>query len=299
MNHRWLPLGLLLLASCTPAQQRGPGHYVETITIDGVARTYILRIPANYKSDTPCPLVVGLHGLSANMDIFSATTKVEELADKEGFICIIPNGVPDNFRGWNAGFFAMAGSKDDVSVVRQMLDKVEKEFTTDKKQTYVFGHSNGAMMAYYLGGLMSDRFAAVAGIAGTVGIPKATSECKAVPAPKVPISVLMIHGKKDKMVSYVPGDGALLQCTGAEEGAKWWAKQSGCAGTPTVTDFVKDMATVTSYGGGKNGTEVRLISTTNGTHDIPGSYNRTGRESASGVDAMQEIWKFFKSHPRL
>lgn len=299
MIQRWFPIGLLLLASCAPAQEgRGPGHYVDSVKQFEVERNYIVRVPKSYKSGTPTPVVIGLHGLSANMDIFDATTKLEEVADKEGFICVIPNGVPDNFRGWNTGFLSIAGSKDDVGFLTTILDKVEKEFTTDKHRTYVFGHSNGAMMAYYLGGVMSDRFAAVAGIAGTVGIPKATVAIKAVPEPKNPISVLMIHGQKDKMVAYKSGDSAFLQCIGAEEGAKWWAKQDGCDEKPLVSECVKDFACLTYYGHGKKGTEVRLISTYNGTHDIPGGYGQNGRESASGVDAIAEIWKFFKAHPK-
>ena len=299
MVQRWLPIGLLLVVSCAPAQSgRGPGHYVDTIKQFDVARNYIVRIPKGYKEGTATPVVLALHGLTANMDILAGTTKVEDVADQEGFICIIPNGLPENFRGWNAGFFAMAGTKDDVGFLTTILDKVEKEFTTDKKRIYVFGHSNGAFMAYYLGGVMSDRFAAVAGIAGTVGIPNATTALKSVPAPKNPISVLLIHGEKDPMVAYKAGDKSLLQGIGAEESAKWWAKQDGCDEKPEVSECVKDFACLTYYSHGKNGTEVRLISTYKGTHDIPGSYNKNGRESASGVDAIAEIWKFFKTHPK-
>jgi len=290
---------LLVLASCTPAQEgRGPGRYLEALKQGSLDRGYILRIPKNYKQGTPTPLVLGLHGLSGNMEYFSASTKIEDVADKEGFICVIPNGAPDNFRGWNTGFFAMAGTKDDVSFLTSILDKVEKEFTVDKKREYVFGHSNGAMMSYYLGGVMSDRFAAIAGIAGTIGIPKATSAIKEVPEPKNPISVLLIHGQMDPMVAYKPGAKALLQCVGAEDCAKWWAKEDGCEGAAETKDLVKDLATVTTYRRGKNGTEVQLISTVKGTHDIPGGYGQGGRESASGVDAVAEIWKFFKAHPK-
>ena len=299
MNTRWLPISLLLLASCSPAQSgRGPGHYVDSLKQFEVNRNYIVRVPKGYKDGTPTPVVLALHGLSANMDILADSTKIEDVADKEGFICVIPNGVPENFRGWNAGFFAMAGSKDDVGFIATILDKVEKEFTTDKERTYVFGHSNGAMMAYYLGGMMSDRFAAVAGVAGTVGIPIATTSIKAVPAPKNPISVLLIHGEKDPMVAYKSGDKALLQGVGAEESAKWWAKQDGCDEKPEVSECVKDFACLTYYGHGKNGTEVRLISTYKGTHDIPGAYRPGGRESLSGIDAIAEIWSFFKAHPK-
>lgn len=298
MIQRWLPIAIVLLASCSPAQTRGPGRYIEKIKQFEVERDYILRVPKGYKSGDPTSVVIALHGLSGNMDYFSSSTKIEEVAEKEGFICVIPNGAPSNFRGWNTGFFAMAGSKDDVGFITSVLDKVEKEFSTDKKRTFVFGHSNGAMMSYYLGGVLSERFAAVAGIAGTIGIPKATTAIKAVPEPKVPISVLMIHGQLDKMVAYKPGANAMLQCVGAEDGAKWWAKIAGCSEVPEVTDLVKGFASLTSYGKGKEGAEVKLISTFKGSHDVPGAYSGNGRESASGVDAIAEIWSFFKSHPR-
>ena len=55
--------------------------------------------------------------------------------------------------------------------MKTILDRIEGEFNVDKKREYVFGHSNGAMMAYYLGSVLGDRLAAVAGISGSVGLP--------------------------------------------------------------------------------------------------------------------------------
>lgn len=290
MMNRWMCFGLLLAASCSPGQERGPGHYVDQIKLGGLNREYILRVPQGYKTGTPTPVVIALHGLWGNMNAFATETKIEELADKEGFICVVPNGLPTSGRGWNTGFFSIAGTKDDVDFMKEILDRVEKEFTVDKKREYVFGHSNGAMMAYYLGGLMSDRFAAVAGISGTIGIPKSSTAIKCVPDPKQPISVLMIHGEKDNMVAFKPGDSALLQCTGATEGAQWWAKVDGCSDQPVTTDFMKDLSTSVTYSKGKDGTEVRLIYSHNATHNIPGI--------AQGIDSIKEIWDFFKSHPK-
>lgn len=291
MTRFWIPLTFICIASCTPAKEgRAPGHYVDTIKEGALQREYILRVPKGYKDGTPTPVVFALHGLWGNMNNFATRTGIEIMADREGFICVVPNGLPESGRGWNTGFLTVAGTTDDAKLIGDILDKVEGEFSTDKKRTFVFGHSNGAMMSYYLGGLMSDRFAAVAGIAGTVGIPNSGSTIKEVPAPKQPISVLMIHGMKDQMVAFKPGDKALLQCTGAEVGAAWWAKQDGCESSPLKVDLMKDLSTVTTYGKGKNGTEVKLMVSTTATHDIP--------TSAFGIDSITEIWNFFKAHPR-
>ncbi|HLO97572.1 MAG TPA: PHB depolymerase family esterase, partial [Fimbriimonas sp.] len=251
--------------------------------------------PKNYKPEQPIPVVVALHGLGGNMEGFSRVTGIEDLAEKENFITIIPNGLPSNLRGWNAGFFRMAGTNDDSKTLLDILDKVQAEFKTDAKRIHMFGHSNGAMMTYYMGGIASERFASIAGIAGTVGIPTATGDIKAVPTPKSPMSVLMIHSKGDRMVAFEKGAQALLQCTGAIEGADWWATQFGCKAEPET-----DAPTYTTQlrKGGKQGVEVKLIAVKEGTHDIPGAFLSSGRESKTGLLAIEEVWNFFKTHPK-
>jgi polyhydroxybutyrate depolymerase len=283
----------LLIQGCAPVKEtRGAGRYIENFEFKGKMREFILRVPKNYDSTKPAPLVVALHGLTSNMNAFETGTRIGEKADKEGFIVAIPNGLPEKFRGWNADFFKMAGDVDDVPFLEEVMNRVEKEFSIDKKREYVFGHSNGAMMAYYVGSRLSGRLAAVAGIAGTIGIPQGSTKLM-IPEPKHPISVLLIHGQKDKVVGYAPSDNAMLRPIGALESTSWWAEKNGCVGKPT-TEKINDVANWTKYAAGKDGVNVALISCVNGTHNIPGGVG----DSDGGINSTDFIWDFFKANPK-
>jgi polyhydroxybutyrate depolymerase len=296
MTYSVAILSAILLHGCSPTQEktahRQPGRYVETFEIAGKKRDYILRVPKGYDHKKPTPMVVALHGLTGEMSGFERVTAIGEKADQENFIVVIPNGLPEKFRGWNADFFKMAGDKDDVPFLEEVMNRTEKEFNIDRKREFLFGHSNGAMMAYYVGAKLSDRLAAVAGIAGTIGIPSNGTNLT-IPEPKGPISVLLIHGQKDAVVAYKPTDKAMLRPIGAVESAQWWAKRNGCPEVP-AEQKVSDVATRVNYGKGKNGVVVSLISCMNGTHDVPGGLG----ESVSGINAVNQIWEFFKANPK-
>jgi polyhydroxybutyrate depolymerase len=228
------------------------------------------------------------------MNAMDAVLRLGEKVDKEGFIAVVPNGLPDRFRGWNAGFFKLAGTPSDTDFISSILDKVEKEFNIDKKREFIMGHSNGAMMSMFLGSKLAPRIAAVAGISGTIGIP-GTDPSMRIPNLPTAISAMFIHGMKDTVVAYKKSDKAMLVPIGAQESAAWWAEQTKATPTPP-----KDESSFTrqTYTNGTLGCEVELISCKFGTHEVPGGYYATGQEKASGIIAMDEIWRFFSSHPK-
>lgn len=281
------------LISCSSAKQdhRTAGRYVDQFMINGIQREYILRIPKGYDHSKPTPFVVALHGLTSNMEQLETGLNLGSKSDSEGFIVAIPNGMPTNFRGWNAGFFGLAGQKDDDQFITQMMDRVEKEFNVDKKRVYLCGHSNGAMMSYRLGAEFSDRFAAIAGIAGTVGLPgRQGKDPITVADPKSKISVLLIHGVKDNVVAYKAGDKAMLVPIGARESGAWWQSKVGVKGE-AIDQPMGDYAIRTIFP--TDGTNrIELISCINGNHLIPSKNN------SSGFNAMDEIWNFFKQNPK-
>ena len=297
MNRSLIVLAALMMAACSHSEPRTPGRYIEKLTVAEKPRDFILHVPKGYDHTKPTPVVVALHGLTSNAAQFEAVLKLGEECDKGNFILAIPNGLPDNFRGWNAGFFKMAGDKADVDFMKTILDRLEGEFNIDKKREYIFGHSNGAMMSYYLGSVMGDRLAAVAGISGTVGLP-ANGGLDTIPLPKSQVSVLLIHGKQDNVVVFKRGMKAMLQSMGADESAEWWAKHFGLTAQPEPVEYKKDQATIRQFGRTDKGAEVTLISSENGTHEIFGGWYGAGRESKSGILAWDEIWKFFQDHPK-
>ncbi len=298
MNRLAIALLAATLAACAPAkpEPREPGRYIEKLTVAEKPRDYILQVPKGYDHTKPTPVVIALHGLTSNKFDFDKILHLKEECDKVGFLLAIPDGLPDNFRGWNAGFFKMAGDKADVDFMKTILDRLEAEFNVDKKREYVFGHSNGAMMSYYLGSAMGDRFAAVAGISGSVGIP-ANGGLETIPVPKSQVSVLLLHGKADNVVVYKRGMKAMLQSMGADESAEWWAKNFGLPVKAETVSYLKECS-IRNFGKSEKGAEVTLISSENGTHEIFGGWYGAGREAKSGIIAWDEIWKFFQDHPK-
>jgi polyhydroxybutyrate depolymerase len=297
MNRSLIVLAALMMAACSHSEPRTPGRYIEKLTVAEKPRDFILHVPKGYDHTKPTPVVVALHGLTSTAAQFEAVLKLGEESDKGGFIVAIPNGLPESFRGWNAGFFKMAGDKADVDFMKTILDRLEGEFNIDKKREYVFGHSNGAMMSYYLGSVLGDRLAAVAGISGSVGLP-ANGGLDTIPVPKSQVSVLLLHGKQDNVVVYKRGMKAMLQSMGADESAEWWANHFGLPVKVEAIEYKKDAAAIRQFGKSDKGAEVTLIASFNGTHEIFGGWYGAGRESKSGILAWDEIWKFFQDHPK-
>jgi len=278
---------------------KDPGRYVERMTVGGFDRSYILRVPRAYDGTKPLPLVIVLHGWTASARIAEQATHMGEESDKEGFVMVAPDGVGSP-QGWNAGFINLSGKQvDDVKFIDALLDKVESEVGIDTDRVFVAGHSNGAFLANLLAARLSTRVAAIASVAGTVGVPSKDGGFKIIDPAVGPVSVMLIHGKMDRMVQYASTDVALLHGVGAMESAKWWAKQDGCSLTPTESKSPNGYVVTDTFPGGKNGTEVTLVSISNGTHDWPGGISRDGPETKTGVNAASLIWDFFKSHPKV
>ncbi len=309
---RVLPIILLpfVAAACTAAAPearqapaKAPGRYVETVTAEGKARKYILRVPKGYDGTKPVPVVMVLHGWTGSADAAELYTRMGEKADKEGFVAVFPDGLGNpGLQGWNVGWINLTGinpGPDDVSFLTSVLDQVEKEVTFDKNREYIVGHSNGAFMANLMGSKLSGRLAAIASMAGSVGL----NPEKEIPAPEEPISVLLLHGKADRMVAYEAGANALLKSIGAVESAKFWAKADGASETPTTTKSADGKVETDRYTGGKKGTEVVLVSVEGAPHDWWGGLGRSSEGKpvevpTYGAPVADLVWDFFRTHPK-
>ena len=197
----------------------------ETVSFAG--RPSNLVVPSGYDPNTPAPLIVLLHGYSANgagQDLYMGFSP---LANEFGFLFINPNGLLDplNNRFWNAtdaccNFFA--NPTDDSAYIRGLIDTVRASYNIDERRIFITGHSNGGFMSYRMACDHAELVAAIASFAG------ATYDNPASCSPSEPVHVLQIHGTLDGTIEYAGGS-INLPFPGAVESVETWAQYDGCS----------------------------------------------------------------------
>jgi len=167
--------GSSLLSGAVAARVPGPGlHTGEDICHDGQTRSYDIRIPSGIDlDDSIVPLVVDLHGFTANSTIQRQTSGFDELAESKGFIVVYPQGLFQNPDGpsWNGGpnccGAASSGHVDDVGFIRAIIEELLATYTDniDRSRIFATGASNGGALTEMLACKASDLITAFAPVA--------------------------------------------------------------------------------------------------------------------------------------
>jgi polyhydroxybutyrate depolymerase len=285
----------------------------EKITVKGVEREYYL-----FRSGNPAPggrpLLFVLHGSPASAEIILGfkTGQLTQLAEKEGFLVVFPNGTQDppgaQGRHWNDGrwddgrisFGKAVGKSEDVAFFEAMIDLFVKREGVDPKKVYLAGVSQGGTMAFRLALDMPDRFAAF-GIV-TANMPVYLKDRKVT----TPVSMLIMNGTKDPLMPYKGGTiFGPMEISSAPETALFWARAAGCKQEPVATllpDVRPDDGTRVTrldYPGCRKGIEVVFYSIENGGHTWPNGdqywpESRIGKVTRD-IDANQILMGFFKN----
>src|SRR4030042_572429 len=123
------------------------------------------------------PLVIVLHGGGGNAQSTAGMTGMNVKADSSGVIAVYPNGngrlSDEKLLTWNAGNccgYALDNNIDDVAFIRSLIDDLQSKLAIDQSRVYATGISNGGMMSYLLACQLSDKIAAIAPVAGTMGM---------------------------------------------------------------------------------------------------------------------------------
>jgi len=251
----------------------------ESFEFDGLTRTYLVHVPSSYDDNMPTPLVIVLHGYTGTAEGIETLTGFTAKSDKEGFIVVYPQGLVQR---WNVGFGTLKFDTDDVDFINELINRLEQKYAIDPNRIYVTGFSNGAMMAYLLGAELSDKIAAIAPVAGSIGA-MMNNVLEIIPDPSQPVSVIVFHGTGDTSVLY-EGDGFLS----VAESVAFWVRHNGCSINPQNETSFDGQVIKSVYSGGTNGTEVVLYTIVNLAHDWP----------TTPIKATDIIWDFFISHPK-
>jgi len=243
-----------------------------------VARAYETHVPPGYTGSTPVPLMLVIHGAHNTPSMARNWSKMDAVADANGFIIAYPAGLDC----WNTGGIlpGCTAADDDLGFIKAVVSDVESHACIDPKRVYATGISNGSMMAQYMGCQAADIFAAVGGVAGGAG------RC----SPSRPISVFYVHGTEDKTVGY----------SSAQPNVTGWANRDGCSTTPVET-YNQGSTKCVTYQGCSQGAEVAFCTVTGMGHCWPEDSNcGPGGGAQFGVTdfkASPMMWEFFQRHP--
>ena len=259
---------LLLLLSVFPVSQ---SHAADVLYPGD--RPFTLVVPTTYQSGTPAPLLIALHGYTAEAPYADSYFALGKVAEEKGILTVYPSGSKDSngFLYWNATPACCnfdSTTVDDEAYLLNIIDSVSKEYSVDPTRVYIVGHSNGGFMAHHMACKQSDRIAAIVSLAGSTY--SNTRSCK----PTSPVSVLQIHGSKDAVISYTGGYLFGNAYPSARKTIDIWGKLNECGKKPARVlprlDLDRKLpgteTTVLRYKGCKAGTTSELWTINEGAH---------------------------------
>jgi poly(hydroxyalkanoate) depolymerase family esterase len=204
----------------------GPGGQFLGFTHAGPQRRmdYKLYVPAAHTGDARLPLVVMLHGCKQNPDDFARGTRLNQLAEEQGFLVAYPAQSRGANRSncWN-WFEPQQQTPAGVepSTIVGIVREISATYRVDERRVFVAGLSAGAAMAVILGDSYPDVFAAVAAHSGLPrgaahDVPSAFAamhgaappRATAAPAAARAVPTIVFHGEADATV--VAANGAAI-----------------------------------------------------------------------------------------
>jgi polyhydroxybutyrate depolymerase len=303
---------VVILAAAGPSGLHAalaPGDHQFTLVHQSLKRSYLVRVPPQAAGGAPLPVVINYHGGGGDARTQKWYTRMDTVADREGFIAVYPNGtggLGTRLLTWNAGNccgIAALNRVDDVGFTLAVLDDLAYRTPVDATRIYATGLSNGSMMAYRLAADAPQRVAAVAGVAGAMTLRRFK--------PARPVPVMHIHSLDDERALYSGGLGPAFPMTdtrvfhgSVDEMMQKWVAHNGCAGPGSVVDLATGKGADEGHTGNRivwgpcrEGVEVVLWKLFGPGHVWPGGQRDflpllLGTSSAV-IDANREIWQFF------
>jgi len=288
-----IPPGAMVLTAAS-----GPIESTIRLTSGGVARTFILDVPRGAAPAGGWPLILLLHGGGGTAEALGRHTRgFPTAATVRGYVVARPQGLDKQWHDGRAG----VGSADDVTFLAAVVVETGRRVPVNPARVYAAGISNGAMMTGRLACTPTFRLAAVAQVAGTIGVGVAPG-CQ----PAGPVSVLMIMGRADPIVPYAGGNirvpfstpGSRGAVVGAQAYAASWVARLRTPTTSTTIVLAPDARANDTRGAG--GTEVEFATVDDGGHGWPGGLQYLPKAIVGTVvqtfSANDVILDFFDRH---
>jgi polyhydroxybutyrate depolymerase len=253
---------------------------VWTLRSGGVERRARVVIPPGYDPTIPTAVMLNFHGFTSNGEQQAEISRMSALAAAEGFIVVYPEGLgtPQGWTGGDCCDRAGVVGIDDVALVDDLLDELERLLCVDTDRVFSTGLSNGGFLSYRLACELSERIAGIAPVAGVLGI----DDC----VPARPIPLIHFHGTAD---AFVPYHGSLVFASVDETIAAWTA-MNGCDGESEVIHDQGDARCVRHLGCDEGAPVIRCT-IDGGGHTWPGGTPIPAGETSTDLDASAMMWE--------
>jgi polyhydroxybutyrate depolymerase len=239
----------------------------------------------------PTPLVVVLHGYSANGFVQATLFGMINASDQHAFLLAYPDGTlnPEGAQFWNATDGCCNGfglPVDDVAYLTAVLDDMEAHYNVDPKRIFFLGHSNGGFMTHRMACELGDRIAAGISLAGMTW-----SDPTKCAAPGV-TNILQVHGDADATVPYQ----GTAYYPSAEVTVATWAEKNGCTGALVDMGAARDMDS--SLAGAETTTQAYADCPAGGAVDFWTIHGGSHIPNISGPIYSEAFWTYFEGHAK-
>jgi poly(hydroxyalkanoate) depolymerase family esterase len=263
------------------------------------------------------PLVVMLHGCEQTAESFAQGTRMNWLAEQEGFAVLYPQqtlrGHPQRCWHWYERHTQEGG--EDAERIVGIVTRVCAAYPIERSRIYAAGLSAGAAMAQILALNHPQLFAAVGLHSGTVfgagqgratamGIMQFGAARQAESAAREMLQrgagfpgmpAILFHGREDRVVRHVNLEQLVMQfriLNGIEAVAPVWKERAARRGPePALAYRLQD------YRRGRS-TLLRVCEVQGLEHAWSGGDARAKYHSGIGPDAGAMMWQFFSGHRR-
>ena len=289
-----------------------PGTYEHKLELRvyGFRRSYLLHIPEGYDHSNPLPLVVALHGGFGTARQMEEESGLSELADRQGYIVVYPNGITlfgwlQHWNAWHCCGQAMKEGIDDVGFVSRVIDQICQRLKVDRSRIYMVGYSNGGMLAHLFAAQKPEILAAVATISATIASQPSASEAEVcIPPAKAPMPIFLLHGREDDVVPYekggVSGNWGHVYAP-VKESVAFWKKANQVDPPPQKEELMAGRILKETWRGNREGGKIVLYTLEGWKHNLPTKYHTRklpGTDPLLGFHATEHIWQFFKEYRR-
>ena len=304
------------------------GRFLDSSFTGGAGtRAFKLFLPGGFEGET-LPLVVMLHGCTQDPDDFAAGTRMNELAQEEGFFVLYPAQAARSnaHKCWN--WFSPADQRrgaGEPALLAGMVRHVMQTHPVDTDRVFVAGLSAGGAMAAILASEYPDLFAAAgvhSGVAagaaqdvasafsvmksgpaiaaswpspGATRWPTPARDAKADGAARqTHAPVIVFHGDADATVAAVNGDAVIAAALSAADAVAEKVDDGLAAGTRRVRRTVWRHADASADAP----TLAEHWVVQGAAHAWSGGASAGSYTDPQGPDASREMLRFFLAHPR-